>query len=301
MSYLDIIGLLRPRQWVKNVFVVLPLFFSGGLFVWQLWIPALVAALAFCFAASGVYCFNDIMDCRADRLHPVKAARPVASGRVSVTIARGVMGGCLIVAGLLCVLLDKLEMVGLGGKGGDTGLVIAGYVVLNYAYSRYIKRIAIVDVFTLALGFVLRLFAGAFACCIWLSPWIVSLTFLLALFLAFAKRRDDVIMNEQGGVVTRRNTLTYNRTYLDLTLGVLCAVTIVCYVMYCMSPEVVERLGSEYVYTTAVFVLLGMLRYMQLAIVENRSGAPTEIILRDGMMRFSLIGWIVSFGAILYF
>lgn len=301
------IRLLRPRQWVKNIFVVLPLFFSGQLFDWILWPPALLAAMAFSFAASAVYCLNDIIDRKADRLHPVKSSRPIASGDVKVSAGWVVMWICLLLSAGFCALIPGIadnifpENSQNYTIGIETGLTIGLYVALNVAYCLYIKRVAIADVFTLACGFVLRLIAGAVACRIWLSPWIVCLTFLLALFLAFAKRRDDVLMNERGELVTRQSTLAYNRTFLDQTLGVVCAVTLVCYIMYCLSPEVIRRLGSDYVYITSVFVLFGMLRYLQLTIVVGRSGSPTEIVLGDRMIRWTLAGWILCFGIILYF
>lgn len=306
MKIWNYILLLRPRQWVKNVFVFLPLFFSGGIGRGQDWIATILAAAAFCLASSAVYCLNDIMDRRADQAHPVKRFRPVASGAISLSSALLMMIACLIGAFALTflpryVFIEAIPHYKAGEATAYLAEIIGGYLLLNIAYCIRIKHVGLIDVFTIAIGYVLRVLAGGALTGIWISPWLICLTYLLALFLAFGKRRDDVLNNERGEVVTRRNTLSYNRLFLDITLGVLGTVSIVSYVMYCMSPEVMTRLGSDCVYVTAVFVLLGMVRYLQLAIVEERSGAPTDIVLKDGMIRFAVIGWLVSYGIILYF
>ncbi len=297
---------MRPKQWVKNVFVFLPLFFSGRVGSGEDWIATLVAAVAFCLASSAVYCLNDIVDLRADRAHPVKRNRPLAAGAISLSGA-WILGVICLVGTFALAFLPRIAGIGglpremAGEATGRLALIIGGYLVLNVAYCLWIKRIGLIDVFTIAVCYVLRVLAGGALTGIWISPWLICLTYLLALFLAFGKRRDDVLNNERGEQITRRNTLNYNRLFLDITLGVLCTVSIVSYVMYCMSAEVMARLGSDYVYVTAVFVLLGMIRYLQIAIVEERSGAPTDIMLKDGMIRLAVIGWLLSYGIILYF
>ncbi|MDE6271917.1 MAG: UbiA prenyltransferase family protein [Muribaculaceae bacterium] len=297
---------MRIRQWVKNVFVFLPLFFSGGILNGGEWIASILAAAAFCLASSAVYCLNDVLDFRADREHPVKRLRPVASGAVSPRAA--LILAALCVAGAFApAFLPRIfpfaaiEESITSGASKRLALIIGIYLLLNAAYCIRIKHIALIDVFTIAIGYVLRVLAGGAMTGIRVSPWLICMTYLLALFLAFGKRRDDVLNNERGETVTRRHTLSFNRPFLDITLGVLSTVAIVSYVMYCMSPEVMKRLGSDCVYVTAVFVLLGMIRYLQLAIVEGRSGAPTDIVLKDGMIRFAVIGWIISYAIILYF
>lgn len=174
-------------------------------------------------------------------------------------------------------------------------------MLLNIAYCLKLKLFAIIDVFIVASGFVLRLVAGGVACDIWLSPWIVSLTFLLALFLAFAKRRDDVVQYELKGSITRKNVNRYNRAFLDQVLGLIGAIIIVCYVMYAVSPDVEARLDSQYVYVTSVFVLAGILRYLQLTIVDSRSGSPTAVLYRDRFIQSCVACWILMFMFILYY
>jgi len=288
-SIYPLIKLLRPQQWLKNGFVFLPMFFSGNLLNAWCWMQTLLAFLAFSFMASAIYCLNDIRDVEADRSHPRKCSRPIASGEIPIPLAWAAMAGCVglsVSVGVLC--------------GYSVALVIAGYFLLNILYCYKLKHIAIIDVFVIAVGFVLRLLAGSMACRIWLSPWIVSLTFLLALFLAFAKRRDDVILMEETGVVVRKNIVRYNRAFLDLTLGLIGAMTMMSYVMYTVSPEVVARLGCSYVYVTSVFVLAGVLRYLQLALVDCKSGSPTKVLVNDRFIRCCVMGWLISFAIILY-
>lgn len=293
MPVSSIIRLIRPQQWVKNGFVFLPMFFSGRLLDGFCWRQSILSFFAFSFAASAVYCLNDIRDVEADKLHPRKRNRPVASGDVSMSVASVIM----TVMGVIALAIGFLA---LGAQGLEAGSVLAAYLVLNVLYCLRLKRFAIVDVFIISLGFVLRLMMGGLACEIWMSPWIVCLTFLLALFLAFAKRRDDVVILEATGVVTRGNVLKYNLPFLNQTLGIIGAVTIMCYLMYSVSPEVVARLDCEYVYVTSIFVLAGILRYLQIAIVDVKSGSPTKVLLKDRFVQGCIVCWVISFATILY-
>lgn len=289
----DILSLLRVQQWVKNVFVLLPLFFAGRLCQAEAVLSACAACVAFCLASSAVYCFNDVVDAKADAAHPQKCRRPVASGRVrrGTALAIGALMACGAFAeGLL--LQPRVRMCAMA--------VLAAYLALNVAYSLWLKRYAIVDVFVIALGFVLRVAMGGIVCEIWLSPWIVCLTFLLTLFLAFAKRRDDVAIYESSGLVTRANIVGYNLAFMNQTLGLLGAITIVCYIIYSVQPDVEARIGSRYVYVTSVFVLAGILRYLQLAIVDVRSGSPTRVLLTDRFIGLCVLGWICTFMFIIY-
>lgn len=289
----SLIRLLRPQQWLKNGFVFLPMFFGGRLLDIHCWFEAIVAALAFSFAASAVYCLNDIKDIEADRLHPKKCKRPLASGNISV--AQGV---CLLVASV--IVSFAVAIFGGGLTGGPLALLLALYIAINVAYCYKLKQYAIIDVFIVAIGFVMRVVAGGVACDIWLSPWIVSMTFLLALFLAFAKRRDDVVLYQSGVPVTRSNTLRYNLDFLNQTLGILASITMVCYIIYTVQPDVVARMGSQYVYISAVFVLAGILRYLQLAIVDARSGSPTKVLVRDRFIQLCIFCWLSTFLIVIY-
>ena len=195
------------------------------------------------------------------------------------------------------------------------------YIVMNIAYCVRLKQIALLDVFIIAMGFVLRIIAGGLVAGISLSHWIVLTTFLLALFLAMAKRRDDLAIYETSGVKPRKNIVRYNRDFLNLSIAVLGSITIMCYILYTVSGEglrerlrvgaiagmgeqssgiVTERVGSRYLYVTSVFVVAGILRYMQLTLVDRKSGSPTMVLLHDHFVLVCVMGWILSFAVILY-
>lgn len=286
--------LMRPWQWVKNGFVFAPLFFSGRLADLSLLWRTTVAFLCFSLVCSAVYCFNDIRDVDADRMHPRKCKRPIASGKVSVGAAYALSAGLLVVSFLMAVLLLGDEWCGLCS-------VLGVYVVLNLLYCLWLKRFALIDVFIISVGFVLRLLAGSSVTQVELSHWIVIMTFLLALFLALAKRRDDVVIYEDTGVSTRKNTSSYNLAFMNQAISIVGSVTIVAYILYTVSAEVTARIGNDHLYYTSIFVLLGVLRYLQLTIVDVRSGSPTKVLLHDRFTQLCVIAWGISFAAIIYF
>ena len=237
----SILKLLRPQQWVKNLFVFLPLFFDRHLFDVEYLLPCVLVFFAFCFAASGIYCLNDIIDVEADRKHPEKCKRPIASGAVSQRAGYIIMAVCFIISLALLVFIHRPD-----GRSGLLYLVVGGYVVMNIAYSLKLKQLAIIDVFIIAIGFVLRVLAGGMATGIFLSHWIVLLTFLLTLFLAFAKRRDDVVIFQTSGIKVRKNVERYDLVFLNLAVAMVGSATIVCYMLYTISPDVVGRLGCPH-------------------------------------------------------
>lgn len=292
MNVKDILRIIRPQQWLKNVFVLVPLFFGGSLLDGGDIIASIVSAVAFCLASSAIYCLNDIIDVEADRRHPVKCHRPIAAGKVSIAQGYAMMV-VMAVLGLGCTTL-------LGGQMMGVAAVVAAYLVLNVAYCLVLKRYAIVDVCVIAFGFVLRLFAGGLATEIELSKWIVLMTFLLTLFLSLAKRRDDVLRMNETGQAPRKNTIRYNLDFINQAITITATVTLVCYVMYTVSPEVVARTGTSYLYLTTVFVILGILRYLQLTLVDNQSGDPTKAMLRDRFLQVVVLLWGLAFLFILY-
>lgn len=289
----SIISLARPHQWVKNAFVFMPLFFGGQLWNAWCWHQAVIVFLAFSFISSAVYCINDLKDIEADRNHPKKCKRPLASGELKPSCA--VVVACTLVALsiLLCFLL-------LGASALAVALILAMYFGMNMAYCFKLKHYAIIDVFILSMGFVLRLISGGISCNIRLSPWIVLMTFLLALFLAFAKRRDDLVIYENNNILVRKNIVRYNLPFLNLTLGIIGAITIVCYIMYTVSPQVTGNFHTDHVYVTSVFVLIAILRYLQVTIVDCKSGSPTKVLLHDRFIQACIALWLLSFIIILY-
>lgn len=288
-TYLSII---RPQQWIKNLFVLLPAFFGGKLLCVDCLAAVAWAFAAFCMIASAIYCLNDIVDVEADRIHPTKCMRPLASGAMSIGKAY-CLAAALIVASVAVVVFHFHMQPAVCA-------ILGTYLVLNVLYCYWLKRYAIVDVFIIALGFVLRLVLGGVVCGIWLSPWIVCMTFLLSLFLAFAKRRDDVLQLETKGRIMRKNVTRYNLAFMNQTLGLIGAITMVCYIIYSVSPDVEERLGSEYVYVSSIFVLAGILRYLQLTMVDERSGSPTRALFTDRFLQLCIAAWIVFFTIVLY-
>lgn len=288
------VRVLRLHQWVKNGFVFLPLFFHGDLFAGGKFGAGLAVFFAFSFAASAIYCLNDMVDIEADRAHPEKCRRPFASGALPKTFG-------WVLTGLMLVLSVTVEILFGEEYFVDVLAVIAVYVVLNVTYSLWLKNIAIVDVFVVSLGFVLRLLAGSLATQVELSNWIVLMTFLLALFLAFAKRRDDVLLHDRSEVQVRRSvTRRLNLTFLNAAIVIVATMTMDFYVMYTVSDEVMTRFGTEKLYVTSLFVLLGILRYLQRTLVDNASGSPTRILLEDRFLQCVIAGWIIAFGIIIY-
>lgn len=289
MNLKDLIILARPHQYVKNTFIFLPIFFGLQITNTQFLLNAFIAFIAFSLTASSLYILNDYHDREEDRKHPVKKLRPLASGAVT-TQAAMVFMVILFVSGMTLMAALSLQAV----------KILAFYLVMIVAYSYYFKHIAIIDVSIIAIGFVLRLFIGSAVTGIELSMWIVVMTFLLALFLALAKRRDDVLIFLETGEKMRKNVDGYNLRFLDGVMTIMAAVVIVAYILYTTSVEVTQRVGNEYLYITAFFVILGIMRYLQIAFVEEDSRSPTKVILRDRFTQLAILGWIASFSWILY-
>lgn len=288
-----IIQLCRPQQWVKNLFVILPLFFSGNMFNIEMLGEALVAMFSFCLASSAVYCLNDLKDVEADRQHPRKRFRPVASGRINVRTCIALMITLLALSELNLLLLD-------GSKMYLSAIILNIYIVMNLAYCLILKRIALIDVVVISLGFVLRVAIGGTATGIYISHWIIMMTFLLALFLSLSKRRDDIVIYNTTGELMRKNITRYNLEFVTQATTLVSTIMLVCYIMYTVSPDVVARFGSNLIYVTSVFVLLGLLRYIQLTVVDARTGSPTRVLLHDRFVQLCILGWIFTFAFIIY-
>jgi 4-hydroxybenzoate polyprenyltransferase len=267
----------------------LPLFFAGRIFDQEkLWL-LLAGFVGFSLTASFIYIINDYRDIESDKAHPEKKNRPMASGAVSPTSG-------LILASVL--LLTGLGIGYLLDKGFFFCMVI--YVLLNIAYSLKLKQIPILDTSIIATGFVLRIIAGAEIADVPTSKWIILMTFLLALLLGFAKRRDDVLIFNESGRKLRKSIDGYNLDFINLSMVLMAGIVIMSYILYTLSPEVVERWKTENLYLTSFPVILGILRYLQLTFVENRSGNPTRILLKDIIIQSVIAIWIVLFYLIIY-
>ena len=281
--------LTRPHQYVKNGFVWLPIFF--GVKLGDLWAveQTLIAFAAFCLAAGGVYVLNDLKDIEEDRRHPTKKNRPLASGAIPPRGAVIFMAGLLLLAALAGSLLPKPDFL----------LILGAYLLLNVAYSFSLKHQAIIDVVCIALGFILRVLAGGVAAAVPVSHWIVIMTFLLAIFLALGKRRDDLLLAAEDQNA-RRSIDGYNLEFVSTSMAVMVAVIIVAYILYTVSPETIQKHGTDRLYLTGFWVVVGLLRYLQLALVENRTASPTKILLQDRFLQTVLTLWIISCFFLLY-
>lgn len=293
MNVLSYIQLLRPLQWLKNIFVFAPVFFSSNLLKGEYFWPTVVVFASFCLISSSIYCFNDLQDVDADRQHPKKRTRPIASGAVSVKAGYTLMLFCAIVALLLLPLAHSNNTPYLY-------MIIVAYWLMNIAYCIKLKQYAILDVSIIAIGFVMRVLIGGMATDIWISHWLVMMTFLVTLFLALTKRNDDYRLYEQTGQKPRISITGYNKTFINEATAIVASVTLVCYIMYTMSPEVIDRLGTRYVYLTSGWVLAGLLRYLQNMIVFGLSGSPTKSLVKDHFIQLCVLGWVVSFFVIIY-
>ena len=280
----SIFTIIRPKQYIKNVFIFLPLFFNGNIANTELLVTTFMAFVAFSLSASAIYILNDYKDIKDDRRHPEKKFRPLASGLISKKRAVSLMVILLIMGFSLMAITSSQALV-----------ILSVYIILNIGYSFKFKRIALLDVNIIATGFVLRLFVGSFVTGIPLSMWIVMMTFLLALFLALAKRRDDIQLQHRTGKKMRKSIDGYNLPLVDGTMMIMASIVIVTYILYTVSQEIIEQFQSEHLYLTALFVIFGLMRYLQLSLVEKRSGSPTEIVLKDKTTIVNILLWILSF------
>jgi len=294
-----LLRLIRPAQWIKNFFVFAPILFGGALFNVYALIDGIITFFAFSFAASSIYCFNDIHDVADDRRHPEKCHRPIASGAVSVPQAYGLMMLMFVLGVGSCFLLTLINYEPIVTVLSTLGVIVF-YWLLNLSYCIRLKQYAIIDVCIVAFGFVLRMIAGGVATNIMLSKWIVLMTFLITLFMSFAKRRDDVLRMEATGEAPRKNTIRYNSTFINQALTITASVTLVCYIMYTVSPETQARFHSDYLYLTSIYVLLGLLRYIQIAVVDKKSGNPTKVIIHDHFIQLDVLAWLITFMLIIY-
>ena len=280
---------LRPRQWVKNLFVFGGLVFGQRLFDLPAVGTALAAFLVFCGLSGAIYLLNDVADRDKDRLHPDKRTRPVASGRLPAGVALGA-ATALIVTGLTAAIWLSLPF----------GLAAAAYVVLLSAYSAWLKHVVIVDVLVVALGFVLRAAGGALAIGVAISGWLLICTILLALFLALGKRRHEVLTLEEGAARHRPILAEYSAGLLDQMIAVVTASTVTAYALYTMSPETVAKFHTSLLPLTLPFVLYGIFRYLYLLYRRQLGGNPSDMVVRDRALLVNTLLWLVVVLLIVY-
>lgn len=278
------IKLMRPKEYVKNLFIFLPVFFGLSLFDVSILIKLFYGFVSFSLVASGVYVFNDILDREEDRKHHKKKNRPIANGEVSVSEAYYLTTILWIIGLLSMFFVDIISFY-----------FLLSYVVLNILYSVKLKHIPILDVFVIGVGFVIRLYVGSFISNVPLSVWIVLVTFLLALFLGFSKRRNDVLLFLENGKKTRKVVDGYNLNFLNFAIAISASITLISYIMY-----TIQESGSSLLFLTSIFVLGGMLRYVQLMFVKNYTKSPTQIMYKDKFIQFAVLFWMLSLVILLY-
>jgi len=285
----DLIVLLRPYQWIKNGIVLAGLIFSGSADDPRLSLLALAATGLFCLLSSTIYIVNDIADADADRKHPIKKNRPIASGRIKPPAAAilALILGCI---GLfLSYMLDHRFFY-----------ISTAYVVLSISYSFFLKHIVIIDVMTIAAGFVLRAVAGAVIIEVEFSGWLLIASFLLALFLGFGKRRHELVLLEENSGEHRRILDQYTSYLLDQLIAVVTPAVVVCYLIYVISPEVQEKLGTDYLYITTPFVIYGIFRYLYLIHLREKGGSPTRVMLTDTPILLTVLLWLITAVLLMY-
>ena len=268
----DFLKLIRVKQWVKNAFVLAPLLFSLKFIDYNSDINATLAFLAFCFAASFIYILNDIMDRKKDALHPRKKHRPIASGKVSPLLAWSYAG-----------IVLALSLVCIGMLGNDkTAIVIGIYVVLNIFYSIVLKHIVLADVMTIAFGFILRVYAGAYAIEVPVSSFIFMTTLFLALFLGFTKRKSELL---KSGSHTRQVLAKYSEAMVNQYIIITATLTIMCYALYTLEPQTLNRFDTNRLIYSVIFVVYGMFRYIYILNSSSDADDPTENLFKDrGLM-----------------
>ncbi len=285
-----ILKTMRPHQWVKNLFVLAPVVFAKDIFKPALLFEAFCAFGVFCLLASAVYTMNDLVDVDADRAHPIKRDRPIASGRVPVPVARAVLVILLAVA-LGAAVREPWPFVA----------SVLAYFTLNVAYSFRLKKVAYVDVSCIAAGFVLRVVAGGYATNIRVSWYLLACTALLALFLGFGKRRHELAQAAHSAAKKQRHSLqAYAPRALTVALGLTGTATVVTYVAYTLDPATRVFFKSDWLWLTAPFTVFGVLRFLQLVAGRPKAESPTQEMLRDTPFVFNLVLWVIVILAVVY-
>jgi len=283
-----IIRSMRPEQWLKNGFVLAPIVFSGLIGDPDAWLRTVLAVVAFCAASSAVYLVNDVIDREADRSHPIKKNRAIASGEVSVTTA-------LVVAVVLVAAAAAVAV----WLGGWFPAVLAAYVLLVLLYSALLKRAVFLDVLVVAAGFVLRVVGGAVAINVPVSAWILVVAYLLALYLALGKRRSELVL--LGGEAGNHRMVLghYTLPMVDQAISVVLGATVLAYALYTVAPDTVAKVGSEGLLATVPIVLYGLFRYLYLLHRHELGGSPTRALLTDRPLLVCVVVWLAVAAAVI--
>lgn len=274
---------LRPKQWIKNGFILIPLLFARKVFDYPSLLESLAAVAVFCLLASAIYLINDLFDIEADRRHLLKKRRPLAAGLISPRLAKTSAAVLLFSALLLGVY------VGLGFF-----LILIIYLTVQMLYNYRLKEVVILDVFCVSAGFFLRVLAGAVAIQVVISHWLVVCTILLSMFLALAKRRHELVFMGLSEAENHRSVLSkYSSYLLDQMVAVITAGALLSYMLYCVSSETIEKFGTDKLIYTFPFVLYGIFRYLYLIHKKDQGGSPEKVLLSDRPLLLDVILWVL--------
>jgi 4-hydroxybenzoate polyprenyltransferase len=287
---IDILKSLRPAQWTKNLFVFAALVFSQEVLIKRSLLRSVWAFAVFCLLSGALYLINDVADIEEDRRHPKKCLRPIAAGRIS-----------RVAATVWAAVIGAIALAGAFALGSAFGLVAVIYAAMVTAYSFALKHIVILDVFLIASGFVLRVIAGGLAIDVPLSSWLIICTSLLSLFIAFGKRRHEIVSLDAEAPLHRPILNEYSAYLLDQMISVVTASTVIAYCLYTVSDETVRKFGTSNLLLTTPFVLYGIFRYLYLVHQKGLGGSPEEMILRDKPLAAAIILWVAAVMAVLYF
>jgi 4-hydroxybenzoate polyprenyltransferase len=280
---------LRSGQWVKNGFVFAALIFSRSLTDWHRNLRVTLAVLFFCLMSSAAYLLNDIFDAAEDRNHPLKRLRPLASGRLSVRTAVSVAALLALVASGGAWALDNTFFV-----------VLVSYAGLNVLYSWFLKRVVLLDVFVVAVGFLFRVIGGAVVIHVEFSSWLIVCTILVALFLALSKRRHELVALGESASNHRAILANYSPYFLDQLIAIVTASTLMSYALYTLSPDVRAKFPGKRLELTIPFVLFGIFRYLYLVHQKEEGGNPTRVLLTDSVLLSVVLMWAISVVLIIY-
>lgn len=281
---------LRPKQWFKNLFIFLPLIFGKRLFDLNIVIETAAAFFLFSLASGVVYLINDIIDIENDKIHPIKKFRPIASGKVSIQQAIVTA----LILGAASITLSLLLNVYFGA------LVIV-YIIFNFAYSKVLKEFVIIDVFCLGAFFLLRIIAGIVVTGVGFSHWMVFMTVLLALFLGFNKRRQELKTLQRKANFHRHVLLRYNAYFIDQMIAVITSSIVIAYMLYTVDAKTVRTFGSSHLMYSIPFVYYGIFRYLYLIHKKGKMGDPTRILLSDRKLQINIVLWALACIAVIYF
>lgn len=290
MKFIKIIELIRPKQWVKNLFVFAPILFAGKLMDLSMLLTNIMAFVAFCSISSCVYVLNDIIDVESDRVHKKKRYRPIAAGYISVSQAKIIFFILLIITAALSVNLPFLF-----------GITISAYFINNLLYSFKIKNIVLLDVFSISIGFILRVIAGAVAIDVSISSWMIITTIFISLFLGISKRRAELSGPNQDNLEKQRKVLSdYDVTFVDQLNTIAATGTIISYALYTVSDKALSAFHSDKLIYTTPFVIYGIFRYLYLLHQKNLGESPTQIVTKDIPIIINSLFWLIVCALIIY-